>query len=155
MTDEVDWEQYVAVASSHVWAFKLGGTPPEASAAAQAPPAPGQAPPLALTGPLTDATLIEPTSLARDMGLTGTRHMVDEYAFSPARARVRVGTPVTWLNNGTIGHTVVALDGSWTTGALLPIQAEVVTFDRPGTYLYTGKEHPWVLAELTVVDSVE
>ena len=86
------------------------------------------------------------------MGLTGARQMTDEYTFGPTRARVKVGTAVTWINNGTMVHTIVARDGSWTTGPLNPIQAGVVKFDKPGTYIYTCKEHPWAAAELIVVE---
>ena len=49
-------------------------------------------------------------------------------------------------------HTIVARDGSWTTGPLSPIQAGVVKFDKPGSYTYTCKEHPWAAAQLIVVE---
>jgi hypothetical protein len=31
-----------------------------------------------------------------------------------------------------------------------PAGVAAVTFDRPGTYVYTGKEHPWAYAEIIV-----
>ena len=58
---------------------------------------------------------------------------------------------MTWLNNGTTIHMIEALDGSWTVGPIGPIQAGVRTFDTPGTYTYTCKEHPWARAQLIVV----
>jgi quinohemoprotein ethanol dehydrogenase len=147
MSYEVDGEQYVAYASTSVSAFKLDGALKPAPAAAPRPPAEDL-----FVGPITDTNLIETASLARDMGLTGARQMTDEYTFGPVRARVKVGTPVTWINNGTMVHTVIARDGSWTTGALSPIQAGVVKFDKPGTYIYTCKDHPWAAAQLIVVE---
>ena len=145
MSYEVDGEQYVAFASTSVWAFKLGGSGKPAPAAAPRAPSDDL-----FVGAITDGNQIETASLARDMGLTGARQMTDEYTFSPTRARVKVGTPVTWINNGTMVHTIVARDGSWTTGPLNPIQAGVVKFDKPGTYIYTCKEHPWAAAQLIV-----
>ena len=146
MTYEVDGEQYVALAATSVWAFKIGGP---------LKPAPDRQPPAdeLFSGPIADANLVETTALARDMGLTGARQMSDEYSFAPVRVRVKAGTSVTWINNGTTVHTVTARDGSWTTGPLKPIQAGVVRFDKPGTHIYTCKEHPWAVAELIVVDN--
>ena len=48
-------------------------------------------------------------------------------------------------------HTIAAEDGSWTTGPLNPIQVGVVKFDKPGTYAYFCKDHPWAKAQLLVV----
>jgi hypothetical protein len=60
---------------------------------------------------------------------------------------------VTFQNNGNEVHTLTAQDGSWTTGPLLPRETVVLTFEKPGTYLYQCKEHPWSYGELTVVDA--
>jgi quinohemoprotein ethanol dehydrogenase len=145
MSYEVDGEQYVAIASTSVWAFKLDGMLKPAAAR----PTPAAADDL-FVGPIADTSQIETASLTRDF--TGVRQTTDEYTFSPPRARVKAGTAVTWINNGSMVHTVVARDGSWTTGPLGPIQAGVVKFDKPGTYTYTCKEHPWAAAQLIVVD---
>jgi outer membrane protein assembly factor BamB/mono/diheme cytochrome c family protein len=147
-TFEVDGQQYVAVpAGSTVWAFKLGGTlSPNATA-----------PPIQtndnseFTGPLFDTNEIETTSLDRGvLPEGGDRYYIDEYKFNPMRARVRVGTRVTWVNNGTLLHTVVAKDGSWTTGPISPAQNGYVRFDKPGTYTYFCKNHPWAYGEIIV-----
>jgi alcohol dehydrogenase (cytochrome c) len=158
---EIDGEQYIAVAlRDKLWAFKLGGSLP------QVPAAPAAAPPAALqgfTGPVQDLTndpsrpverftnAIHVASLARDNPATGEHFTTDEYAFSVYRARVRAGTSVRWLNNGSMVHTVTAEDGSWSTPPLNPIQVGVVKFDKPGTYNYMCKEHPWAKAQLIVV----
>ena len=76
--------------------------------------------------------------------------MTDEYEFNPFRARVKAGTKVTWRNNGRLTHTIVAEDGSWTTGTLGPLDVGTVTFDKPGTYVYICKEHPWVYGQIIV-----
>ena len=145
---EIDGEQYVAVAlRNNVWAFKLGG-------ALKPRPAPEQAPrpatPPLFNGPIQDANRIEIVSNVRDNSTGGARYMNDEYAFSVYRARVKVGTRVLWVNNGRMTHTVMAEDGSWTTGPLAPLEAGAATFDKPGSYTYICKDHPWAKAELIV-----
>ena len=85
-----------------------------------------------------------------DMAITGKRYAFDEHTFHPTRARVKARTRVTWTNNGIIPHTIAALDGSWTTGRLSPAQTGSVTFDKPGSYTYICKEHPWAIAQIIV-----
>jgi quinohemoprotein ethanol dehydrogenase len=142
-------EQYIAtVVGGNVWAFKLGGT----LAPRPAPPPPPEA---EFAGAITDTTTIETTSLDADMGLTGHHYLIDEYEFNPYRARVKAGTTVRWRNNGTIDHTIVAVDGSWTTGLLHPLDIGMVRFDKPGTYTYICKEHPWVYGQIIVEPAQE
>jgi quinohemoprotein ethanol dehydrogenase len=142
-------EQYIAtVVAGNVWAFKLGGTLP----ARPAPPIP---PVEEFSGPITDTANIETTTLMRDMGLSGAHYIADEYEFNPYRARVKAGTRVSWRNNGQMVHTVVAVDGSWTTGPLYPLDIGTVTFDKPGTFTYTCKEHPWVYGQIIVEPAAE
>ena len=57
---------------------------------------------------------------------------------------------MTWRNNGLMVHTIVAQDGSWTTGPLNPADVGGVTFDKPGNYAYMCKEHPWVVGQIVV-----
>jgi quinohemoprotein ethanol dehydrogenase len=137
-------QEYIAsIAGGAVWAFKLGGT------AAQRP-APRISPKEDFSGVITNTSNIETAALARDMGLSGAHFITDEYAFDPYRARVTVGTRVSWRNNGTMTHTVEAVDGSWSTGPLNPLDIGTVTFDKPGTYVYHCKEHPWAYGEIIV-----
>jgi alcohol dehydrogenase (cytochrome c) len=141
---EIDGEQYVTtISGSTVWAFKLGGTLPPSTASATPMPE-------TFAGPITDTNQIETASLARDNGFTGFRYFTDEYAFAPYRARVKAGTPVTWRNNGRSVHTIVAQDGSWTTGPLETGDVGGKTFDKPGTYTYICKEHPWAYGQVIV-----
>jgi alcohol dehydrogenase (cytochrome c) len=147
---EVDGDQYIAVpAGSSVWAFKLGGSLPSLLSPKQS------LKDELFTGPIVDTDEIETMSLDRDENqpVGGNRYYIDEYKFSPVRARVRVGTRVTWINNGRLVHTIKALDGSWSTASLNPAEAGYVTFNKPGAYTYICKDHPWVYAQLIVVDS--
>lgn len=148
-TYEIDGEQYVAVpAGSSVWAFKLGGALEPIVKAVEVSSSDSE-----FSGPITETDEIETTSL--DQGVLpegGHRYYIDEYKFHPMRARVKTGTRVTWINNGTANHTVVAKDGSWTTGVITPAQNAYVTFDKPGNYTYVCKDHPWAYGQLIVVD---
>jgi quinohemoprotein ethanol dehydrogenase len=144
ITFENAGEQYVAtVAGGAVWAFKLGGTLPASPASATAPQED-------FSGAITDTANIETATLARDAGLTGAHYFTDEYEFNPYRVRVKVGTKVTWRNNGRMTHTIVAEDGSWTTGPLSPLDIGTVVFSKPGTFTYICKEHPWVYGQIIV-----
>ena len=144
MTYEIGGDQYViAAAGTNVWGFKTGGTLP--------PAAPPQAPPRErFTGMIVDTNQIETASSLRDSGFTGYRYFTDPYAFAPFRARVKVGTQVTWRNNSNLVHTIVAEDGSWTTGPLQDADVGGHVFDNPGTYTYTTKEYPWAYGQIIV-----
>ena len=87
---EIDGEQYVAVVAGYsVWAFKLGGT-------VQPHPAPKLPSPTGdggYNGPIQDIDHIETGSLLRETR-GGQRYFVDEYAFNPYRARVKVKVAV-------------------------------------------------------------
>jgi quinohemoprotein ethanol dehydrogenase len=146
-TYEIDGDQYIAVpAGTSIWAFKLGGTlqpspMPNLSAANER-----------FTGPITDTSEVETMSLDQAaVPEGGNRYYIDEYKFNPIRARVKVGTRVVWINNGKMVHTILAEDGSWTTGPISPAQQGYVTFDKPGTYTYICKDHPWVYGQLIVI----
>jgi glucose dehydrogenase/plastocyanin len=144
-TFELDGEQFITlITSSHVIAFRLGGTLPQGA------PLPPRRTPEAFTGQIADSRQIETAALQRDLGFTGARFITDEYQFSPYRTKVPVGTTVTWRNNGTLVHSAAAVDGSWSTGAIDPAGVAAVTFSRPGTYVYTCKEHPWAYAQIIV-----
>ena len=151
-TYEIDGEQYVAVpAGSSVWAFKLGGKlQPILRTSASVASSDDEE----FSGPINDTSEIETTSLDRDgnQPVGGQRYYIDEYKFNPMRARVKTGTRVTWINNGKIIHTIAAKDGSWTTGPINPAQNGYVTFDKPGSYTYICKDHPWVYGQILVVD---
>lgn len=145
-TYQVGGEQYVALTfGPEVWAFKLGGMLPPRPAPAAAPAGAGPG------GPIEDTPDIETASLAQTSVLTaGRRYAVDQYAFRPLRARVAPGVRVTFTNNGLLPHTIVARDGSWSVPRIAPGEQGSVTFDAPGTHLYTCKEHPWSIGQIVV-----
>jgi cytochrome c len=58
---------------------------------------------------------------------------------------------VKWMNYGVQTQTVADKNGSWKTGPILSGASASITFDKPGTYTYILKEHPWSIAQLIVV----
>ena len=138
-------DEYIAsVIGNSIWLFKLGGTLPQR-------PARPASPQEQFTGPIVDKSAIETSLAVNDMGLSGPHVIQDEYEFDPFRARVKAGTRVTWRNNGLLPHTIIALDGTWSTQTLDPLDIGYHVFDRPGTYIYHVKEYPWQYGEITVV----
>jgi plastocyanin len=153
-TYEIDGEQYLALATGpSLWTFKLAGTleptPRSTGAGGGAGAGGGRGAGAALAGQevseIETATLVQ--SAERGVGL---RYALDEHTFNPSRGRVRVGTRVTFVNNGKLVHTITAEDGSWSTGPLKTAQSGYATFQKPGTYVFICKEHPWAIGQVTV-----
>ncbi len=130
-------EQYVAVPQGkEIIAFKLGGTLPQRPAPAIAPNTDW------FRGQPEDTQLIRAHS-ATEVGY--------RWAIAPQKARVKVGVPVIFANNGAEVRDFSDSDGTWTTGAILPREVKPLTFDKPGRYLVRDSRHPWSLSELIVV----
>lgn len=61
---------------------------------------------------------------------------------SPATLTVRVGTTVTWVNEGTNRHTTTGMDALlWNSKPLRRDEKFSVTFTTPGTYRYICRQH--------------
>lgn len=141
---QLDGKQYVAfISGSKAWAFALGGKLPQT---APVPPPPQEK----FAGPIVDTNQIETLTLEQAFG-HGKRYHLNEYSPNPYRARVTAGAQVKFINNGYEKHTIEAVDGSWQTATLAPAEVGTIIFDRPGSYAYRMKEHPWAYGEVIVV----
>lgn len=84
---------------------------------------------------------------------TATVKIVDtgNFAFSPAKLKVKVGTKVTWVNDTSAPHTVTGT-GKWKFASKTFNQGEKVsyTFKKAGTYHYMCAIHPFMKAEVIV-----
>jgi len=129
-----------------VWAFKLGGT----VAPRPAPPAPPTV--IGWTGQVQNTSAITLGVVQTFNIVSANRQLTwaDDYGIAPTRARTTAGTAVTWKNTSTVVHTIVARDGSWTTGAIQPGATGAATVTKTGTYEYTCKDHPWSVGQLIV-----
>ena len=79
---------------------------------------------------------------------------IQDFSFSPAMLTVKVGTTVTWTNNGPSAHTTVSDKGVWTSGTLAAPGGGggygggsaggtfSFTFTTPGTFGYHCAIHP-------------
>lgn len=142
---ELDGEQYIALPMRNsVWAFKLGGK------IAAAPPPVFASQTDEFVGPIEDTEEIETTSVRTKIFGSGTRYFFDEFTFNPYRARVRAGSKVLFVNNGSMRHEIMAVDNSWGTGPLSPAQEEWITFDKLGPHTYICKDHPWTYGQIIV-----
>ncbi len=59
-----------------------------------------------------------------------------EHFFDPSSITVKVGTTVTWRNNGQQVHDIHARDGSFDSPLLNPGNTFTFTFTKPGLYRY-------------------
>ncbi|MEU9479363.1 plastocyanin/azurin family copper-binding protein [Streptomyces sp. NPDC048191] len=78
--------------------------------------------------------------------------VIKNFAFSPARLKVRAGTTVTWTNEDTDAHTVTSSGsgGPLHSAALATHGTYTHTFTRPGTYAYLCTIHPFMTATVEV-----
>lgn len=67
---------------------------------------------------------------------------IENYSFTSETTTVKVGTTVTWVNNDTVSHSVVADDSSFDTGILAAGEKGSYTFTKAGTYTYHCGLHP-------------
>ncbi|WNZ09665.1 cupredoxin domain-containing protein [Streptomyces sp. 11x1] len=100
------------------------------------------------TSPAT--TSASPT--ATSVGPGGTRIVIENFTFSPAKLQVRPGTKVTVVNKDSAAHTVTATeDKVFDTGNIAG--GATVTFtapSTPGRYSFLCTLHPYMKGTLTV-----
>lgn len=144
---QVNGEQHLAFAIDRaIWAFKIGGPLAPRPALDSFPTEEPFRGAVRETAEIALAAVVSESNPN-----TGRRHeWVSEHAVNPARAAVAPGATVTWRNTGTLTHTIVAQDRSWTTGPIRPGSSASVTMTKRGAIAYICQEHPWVIAELTV-----
>jgi quinohemoprotein ethanol dehydrogenase len=142
---EVDGDEYVVIAAGGnqlqgsaygdaLWAFSLKG---------QLGPLWPPPPPQTVAGP------VGPIAAGADKVKIGDNNV--EYAYWPARTRVKVGSTVTFTNVGDVPHSATALaKGVWDTGTLAKGDSKAITFLEPGDYYYICTPHPWMYGQVIV-----
>jgi plastocyanin len=75
---------------------------------------------------------------------------IKDFAFNPQTVTVKVGAVVTWQNNDTVSHDVVADDGTFDTKMLAPGEKGSYTFTKAGTYTYKCGIHPSMTGTIVV-----
>jgi plastocyanin len=74
---------------------------------------------------------------------------ITENAFDPAQVEVAAGTPLTFVNNDSVGHTV-SLEGLFDTPEIPAGSSYPVTLDGAGTVTYHDAAHPEMTGTITV-----
>ena len=94
------------------------------------------------------------TSSAKDAVATD-QATIQNYAFSPATIKVKVGAMVTWTNQDSVHHNVVADKPSddAPNGPLIGRgETYSFTFKKPGTYTYHCVPHPYMHGSVVVTN---
>lgn len=73
-----------------------------------------------------------------------------DFAFEPATLEVPAGSTVTWTNNDTFDHTVVADDASFQSETMKPGDTFSFEFPAAGEFPYICGIHPQMVASITV-----
>ena len=74
---------------------------------------------------------------------------IDNFTFSPATLKVKVGDTVTWTNHDDIPHTVVSA-GKFRSKAMATDNTFSFTFTSAGEYKYFCSLHPHMTGTITV-----
>jgi plastocyanin len=83
-------------------------------------------------------------------GVAATTVDIKGFAFNPAETRVKVGQKVTWTNDDSAEHNVIADDGTFKSEDLEQGDTFEYTADKAGTFSYVCTYHPQMKATLTV-----
>jgi plastocyanin len=79
---------------------------------------------------------------ATTSGAGGTQVVMKSFAFEPATVTVKVGDSVTWTNQDSANHTVVADNGEFKSGDLANGGTFTFAFTKAGSYPYHCSIHP-------------
>lgn len=80
----------------------------------------------------------------------GNTVLISNFSFNPATLTIKAGDSVTFTNNDSVGHSVVADDGSFDTGILAQGQSKTLVFSKAGTFAYHCSVHPSMKAAIVV-----
>jgi plastocyanin len=99
----------------------------------------------------TQATSYPPAAAQASGGsVNAAQIMITNFNFDPETITIKAGSTVTWTNQDSVAHTVVAQDGSWKSESLAKGTSFSYTFDKPGTYAYICSIHPTMKGTIIV-----
>ncbi|MFF5549657.1 cupredoxin domain-containing protein [Streptomyces olivaceoviridis] len=127
----------------HRMAGMSGATGPGGAAGS----APGASPMPSMSMPMSPSA-----KGAQAAPVNGDAVAIKNFAFSPAKLEIKVGTTVTWTNQDTDAHTVTSTGsgGPLLSAALATHATYRHTFTKPGTYAYLCTIHPFMTATVEV-----
>ncbi len=80
----------------------------------------------------------------------GAQVVMKNLAFDPDSVTIKVGESVTWTNEDSSTHTVVANNGEFDSGSLAKGDTFTFKFDKAGTYPYHCSIHPSMTGTVVV-----
>jgi len=90
-------------------------------------------------------------------GTAGTGVMasvtIQNMAFIPDTLSIKTGTTVTWSNMDEVTHTVVELNGMFSSGNIAPGQTYSYSFPAAGTFTYHCTIHPMMKTGVVIVSN--
>jgi plastocyanin len=90
--------------------------------------------------------VLAPTAVPATTGVS-----ITSTGFRPASVTVPSGNSVTWTNDDSTKHQVVANDGSFSSPVLAPKQSFTRVFKAGGTFVYHDGLHPALKGTVTVI----
>jgi plastocyanin len=75
---------------------------------------------------------------------------IQDFAFSPEKVTVKVGSAITWSNGDGTAHSVKSGDGSFVSQDLEQGQTFTTTFTAPGTHPYVCGIHNFMTGTVVV-----
>jgi plastocyanin len=75
---------------------------------------------------------------------------ISGFAFNPTPLEIKAGTTVTWKNEDSASHTVVADDGSFSSNTINQGESFSFTFDKAGSFPYHCGIHTSMKGTITV-----
>ncbi|MDQ4069109.1 MAG: cupredoxin domain-containing protein, partial [Actinomycetota bacterium] len=76
--------------------------------------------------------------------------LIVNFLYCPATVTVAVGTELGWTNRDQALHTVTADSGGFDTGNFGRGEVRTIRFDRPGTFPYFCRLHPFMRGTVVV-----
>jgi plastocyanin len=90
------------------------------------------------------------SSTSSSAGGGGTAVSMKNIQFSPKSLSVKVGDTVTWTNDDSVDHNVIANDGTFKSGNFGGGQKFTWTATKAGTFKYSCTIHPGMVGTLVV-----
>ncbi len=76
--------------------------------------------------------------------------VIDNFTFAPTPLKVKVGTPVTWINHDDIPHSIVCPGLRMKSHPLDTEESFAYKFEQTGTYEYICGLHPHMHGQVVV-----
>ncbi len=85
-------------------------------------------------------------------GAQTVQAVIENFAYSPAEIKIKVGDTVVWTQKDKVPHTVTTLAGpeAFDSGILPQGETFSYTFTKPGTYEYKCTPHPRMRGKVIV-----